>query len=283
VVAHIVAIVLAVTLLATWAARNTIAGDRWASARFVLLSPITAVLLITIGLYDPFTVIGVAAGFWAWSNSNRWFLMVVGIYLGFQHFERGLLVLIIWMLALASLRDQLPLRLRNMSQPAWLLPGLVVGKIILMIALTAQGLPALQGRSSVFSDYLSTAIRAGAGNFPAYVWFSFAGLWLLVIISFLRMRETKSRILLVSAIAIAALFSLVTVDTIRVTVIITLPLPLALLLIVSRRTNAESKDLVPAPVTEGVMSLATPTPIQPWLIDRLYQGYLDLRALFLLR
>lgn len=182
VVAHIVAIVLAVTLMAAWAAKNTIAGDRWASARFVLLSPITAVLLITIGLYDPFTVIGIAAAFWAWSHSNRWLLLFVGIYLGFQHFEQGLLVLIIWMLSLASLRNQLPQRLSDVSQPVWLLPGLVVGKIILMIALTAQGLPALQGRTSVFSDYLLTALGAGAGNFPAYVWFSFTGLWLLVII-----------------------------------------------------------------------------------------------------
>jgi hypothetical protein len=150
-----------------------------------------------------------------------------------------------------------------------------------MIALVLQGLPALQGRSSVFSNYLLTALNAGAGNFPAYVWFSFAGLWLLVIISFLRMTEVKSRILMSAAIAIAVLFSLVTVDTIRVTVIITLPL--ALLLIVARRTNTDSRDLVPAPVTEGVMWLATPTPMQPWLIDRLYQGYLDMRALFLLR
>lgn len=95
------------------------------------------------------------------------------------------------------------------------------------------------------------------------------------------MREIKSRFLLGTAIGVAVLFSLVTVDTIRVTVIITLPI--ALLLIVSRTTAAESNQLVAAPITEGVMWLATPTPMQPWLIDRLYQGYLDLRALYLLR
>jgi hypothetical protein len=281
VIAHIVAILLAITLLATWAARNTITGDRWAAARFVLLSPITAVLLITIGLYDPFTVLGVTAGLWAWTHGNKFLLLLAGIYLGFQHFEQGLLVLAIWSLAFVSLREQLPERLMKLRLPLLFLPGLVMGKIILMIALVLQGLPALQGRSSVFSNYLLTALNAGAGNFPAYVWFSFAGLWLLVIISFLRMTETKSRILMISAIALAVLFSLVTVDTIRVTVIITLPL--ALLLIVARRTNTGSRELVPAPVTEGVMWLATPTPMQPWLIDRLYQGYLDMRALFLLR
>jgi len=82
---------LAIALMCVWVSTSIdLRMQRARGARLMLLTPMTAILFLSIGSYDPYTVIGFALGLFAWRRNSLPLMTLAGAYMGFQHFEQSL-------------------------------------------------------------------------------------------------------------------------------------------------------------------------------------------------
>ena len=220
VVFHFIATILAISLMSCWVWYASPVQARWRSARLMLLTPFAAILLSWVGSYDPFTVIAIAMLLFALSSGRWWLELLAGALLGFQHFEHGVLTVVILLLTWIALRDRGPI----FRGRKWFLPtilGIAVGKGIL-IALQLAGAGASSGRSIWIGNYLRewtvTALNIG----PFLLWSLFAGTWALIVWIFVTTNRFHGRIFLVAAFALGLLATLLSGDRPRVFVIVTM-------------------------------------------------------------
>jgi hypothetical protein len=140
-----------------------------------------------------------------------------------------------------------------MSNPLWLVPGIVIGKALLTaLFVVTGGLPT--GRTEWLGRYVTEWTKIGIATFPYLLWALFAGLWLVVVIVWLRSRWA-SRLLLIAA-AIPGLFgTILSGDRPRVFVFILLP---ALMITVVALLNRKSTRASEARLVEIIAWLAPP-------------------------
>lgn len=224
----------AVALVGLWVL-ITVPASRYRSQGFRLfvLGPIAGVLMLTIGGYDPFTVIGFGLALFAWSRGNRLVVLLAGVYLGFQHFEQALVAVIAWALIVSALARSLPHGLRVRRTPMWLLVGALLGKLILTLAISMNGIDPSEGRLYWLTNttLLKQAV-VGAVNFgPAFLLSLFAGLWGVVALSYTLLSGRKERALFIAAIALPLVMATVTLDHTRVFATVTTPI-LAIMIVV---------------------------------------------------
>lgn len=217
---NVVAVLLALFALAAWAVVAAWETDPWRAARLVVLAPVGAVLLAWIGMYDAFTVLAWVLALFAWLSGWRWAMSAAGLLLGFQHFEHGLVGLVALFLAWLALRTRLPNALQTRS-PLWLLPGILLGKVLLVLAFWSQGVSA-DGRSDWVSRFLYEWTAVGANVLPLLVWSLFAGWWAVVI--YLGLDSTRrQQVYLAGALAIGLAATAISGDRPRVFVLVLMP------------------------------------------------------------
>lgn len=211
---------IAVVVLAAWAARVTPTGQRARASRLALLAPISAILFSTIGSYDAFTALVWAVAMWLWLTGSRTALVLAGALLGIQHFEQSGLGVVALLCTWFALRNQLPDPLGKLS-PAWMLPGLVAGKAVVVLVLVLNGQSAT-GRAQWLSTYLLEWTKVGLATLPYLAWSLFAGFWLLLFMLWSR-SGARARWFLLAALATGLIGMGTSGDRPRVFVLILLP------------------------------------------------------------
>jgi hypothetical protein len=261
---RVVAAVAAVALVATWVYRETAEGSqRLRGFRLVVLGPLTAILFLTLGSYDAFTVLGLGMALFAWSRGAWPWLLLAGTYLGIQHFEQGLVAVVAWALVLAGMAGQLPERLSSRRTSLWLIPGMLLGKVTLLTLLVANGVSAGEGRSYWLqnSELLKRAV-VGAMNFgPALLLSLFAGLWAVVILALTLPADNRRRLLLALGLAVPALSAVITMDHTRVFVITTVPI-VAILIVTVLSTREVTSQWRLVLLVEAMAWIVVPINIQ---------------------
>lgn len=217
----LVVALIAVALLTWWIIRSTASPFSVQAGRLLVLSPISAVLLTTIGSYDAFTVLCWVMALWMWSRFRAWWMLVAGIPLGIQHFEHAALGAAALCLAWLALRTTLPAALAT-KNPAWLLPGIALGKLVLVVTFLANGQTAI-GRTGWIERYLIDWTKNGISTLPILIYSLFAGLWILVFFVFLRTDSRRGKLFLLAAFAVGAVGLIFSADRPRVFVVIMLP------------------------------------------------------------
>ena len=186
------------------------------------LTPVTAVLLLWIGMYDAFSVLTWVVLLISLSRRGYW-QFAAAVLAGFQDFEQ-IVVGLFMILLVPRLSRQVGLRPRG----AWLLPGVVVGKVVLERYLTYRG--ATPGsRLSFLSDWgvLSHLLATTGENAPLIVWSALGGLWgfaLTALVAVWRGWPVREKIGLVLAVGGWFLSCAITADHSRVLAITAFPL-----------------------------------------------------------
>lgn len=231
--------------------------------RIAILAPVTGVLFLTLGGYDPFTALGWAIALCAWKAHSRVLLILAGVYLGFQHFEQAALMAVSWGILVYVLRSSGPQSWQERRNPIWILPGVLAGKLVLTLILFLQGIDPLAGRGFwVASLDLVRFAVVGSVNFgPIFVYSLFAGVWAIVIVTFLIVPGNRVRLLLLLALAIPGLVAVVTLDHTRVFVMMTVPLVALMIVYVLR--SPQIRAFAPLPILLEVLAwVMVPVTIQ---------------------
>jgi len=236
-VLHLVAAFIAVGLIAAWPAFLAAPGQRLRAARLMILGPVTASVFISIGNYDPFTLIGLGLFLFAWSSGksySRFLMVATGVYLGFQHFEQTLFAVIAMSIGVLALRSRLPESLAGKPTPAWGIPGVLLGKVILSLVFVLQGIDPLEGRGAYIADegLLREALVASVNHFPVLLMSLFAGLWVVAGLAFFRVPDFRSRLLLLASAAIPFVVAVSTLAQTRVFIMAMLPLVAVMVVVV---------------------------------------------------
>ncbi len=169
---HAVCLLASGALLAAWLCRRLGRTSGLVAAMIVALAPVTAVLLLFIGLYDAFSILAWVVVLVSLGRRPSWQL-AAGVLAGIQDFEQigvGLLLVAL----LPGLARAAGLRPRVGA----LLGGAVAGKFALEIYLHAVGAGSgsrltYLARWDVFSGLLGSA----AADAPLLLWSALAGLW----------------------------------------------------------------------------------------------------------
>lgn len=247
---------VAIAGLALWVGKLAPQAQRARAARLALLAPITAVLVTWLGGYDGFTILAWLACMYAWAFGRPWVLALAGVLLGFQHFEHGILGLAALWLTWLALGENLPTRLVRFS-PLWVLPGLIVGKAALMLALAAQG-SASSGRASWLQDFLREWTVTAISVWPTLLWACFAGSWAIIVAYLTDRLSKRTLILLAAAFSVGLVATLLSGDRPRVITLVMAPalaiVTLAFLHREARKPNG-SRNLV---LVESIVWLAPP-------------------------
>jgi hypothetical protein len=239
---HLLVAIVGIGLIALWASISVESVDqRWRAGRLVVLSPVVASVFVSVGNYDPFTLLGLALLLWAWRFSNRWLIVFSGVYLGFQHFEQSLIAVLSFSIAVVGLKELLPSGLANRRTPLYALAGVILGKLLLSVVLVGLGISATQGRSAYVTDqsWVRLAILESVNHFPVLLMSLFAGLWVIIVLCFTLTSNRRQRMLLMLAILIPFLGCIITLAQTRVFVMTALPLTaLAIVVCLSHKWNS---------------------------------------------
>ncbi len=276
VILHALMIIVAIGALALWTLRFVGSNQKIRSLRFILLSPIFAVLLQSIGGYDPFTLLGIIVALFGWSLRLPWLFVASSVYLGFQHFEQAVVLSVVWWLAYRAMEPHLPEVLRGLQSALWLLPGILLGKGILTVVLTSAGGRPLGTRGAALLDWADIGASIGVNRLPMTLWGGFAGLW-VVVFFVLSGSERGNQLRLSAAIVLALVFSLMTIDNLRVFVMLTVPVSALLLVVANTHESLCSGRW--ARVTEGLMWLGPPQPTSNYALNDLHNFVLEVRSL----
>jgi hypothetical protein len=169
---HLACLVGTGALLLAWMCSRLGARAGLVAGGIVTLAPVTAVLLLWIGMYDAFSVLTWVVLLVTLSRRGHWQFAAAALA-GFQDFEQ-VVVGLFMLLLVPRLSRQVGLRPRG----AWLLPGVVVGKVVLELYLKHVG--ATPGsRLSFLSDLgvLEHLVGTTASNGPLVLWSALGGLW----------------------------------------------------------------------------------------------------------
>lgn len=213
---HVVALVVAVLAMLWWVKLMTPRSTRLMAFRLVFLSPWVALLLIFLGSYDPFTVIGFVLLLLAWKTSKPVLVLGASFLLGFQHFEQSFFAVIAAFLTAIALRERLPAGYIQPKQFVFALSGLVFGKLALTLILTLSSSSGAFGRSAFWSaEWLRMSLVTSV-NFWAVLFLSlFAGSWGLVVATSLSVQR-RQQFLLLAAFLLCLIPALITLDHTRV-------------------------------------------------------------------
>ena len=251
---HGLAAIAAVALLAMWISGQVPADARWTARRLVVLSPVAAVLVIFLGAYDPFTVLGTVALLYAWSHGRAWTVGLAGAYLGFQHFEQGLVVVTVAVLMSLALTGDTSASGRRPS-PGWAYVGLAVGKALLTAVLWAGTGDAVSGRSSyLIWEWVRPALVSGLNFGPVLLLSFFSGAWAIVLLGLLQ-RRGRSRWLAFSAFAVCLVPTALAADHTRIFVLCSLPGLMMLTAAVLSRESTTRREVM---LIEGLAWVVTP-------------------------
>ena len=258
----------AVSAWVVWAAWAAGEGMRLRAARLMVLAPLPAVILTWLGFYDPFTIAAWALCLGGWALGFRWLMALLGILLGFQHFEQTLMGAVALTLVWHAVRDDLPdpVRLRS---PLWFVPGILLGKAILVTIMLSSG-GAAAGRTGGIAPYLREWTIAAVNAAPTLLWALFAGSWAVVIAWWLHEPSGRARLLTLLAFAVATTGMMLTGDRPRVFVIVMAPALLILTISLLRSGRLEGRTLN---LVEAVVWLAPP--IALWGSDVIGEKALD--------
>ena len=169
---HAACVLLAVVLLGSWLCRRLGRSAGLVAAMVVALAPVTAVLLLWIGMYDAFSILVWVAVLIALGKQGGW-QFAAALVAGLQDFEQmavGLaLVVLVPQLAKAA-------GLRPRTVP--LLVGVLVGKGMLEVYLYLAG----AGTGSRLSyllrwDVFSGLVGSSLSDVSLLLWSALAGLW----------------------------------------------------------------------------------------------------------
>ena len=223
---HAAALLVALALIALWVFLAVPDAQRFRGARLVILGPVVASAFVSIGNYDPFTLLGVAALLYAWRFGRRVALVAAGILLGFQHFEQGFIAVVAMAIIVVALGRSLPPTLQGRCQPIWALIGVVGGKVLLSLVFLMQGIDPFEGRSAYITDLtiLREALTTSVNHFPTLLMSMFAGLWVVMALVFFRQDRITSQLLILLALVGPFLVAVSTLAQTRVFVMVTLPL-----------------------------------------------------------
>ena len=218
-VLHIIAVVIAISLVLTWTVTMTTGNLRLSAMRMVVLSPWFAMLVIFLGSYDPFTIIGFALVLFAWSSKKVVYVALAGAYLGFQHFEQGLVAVLSALLVAAALAEKLPEGYVSRVKAGVTFAALVAGKLILTITLLLAAPSGAFGRSAFWSfEWFRISVVTSINFWPVLLLSLFAGSWGLITYVFLQL-NSKQRVLISIAFMVCLVPAILTLDHTRVFVI----------------------------------------------------------------
>lgn len=239
---HAAAGAAAVALLVWWLCRQTPPGRRGVAARLVLLSPVVAVLVVFLGAYDPFTVIGMAALLFAWTSGSRAALIAAGAYLGFQHFEQGLVAVTVGSVAAFALRDRPGSR--DLHSPVWAFFGLALGKAVLTAILQMTTGAGLSGRSSYLVwEWVRPAVASSINFGPVLLLSLFAGLWAVVVLGVLRL-PLRPRLIMILSFVLCLVPMTLAADHTRIYVLCSLVPLMMLVADLLRGSDVTSRELI---------------------------------------
>ena len=219
---HVVATALTAALLGAWLLRRLGSRTGPTAIALLLLSPVTALLLLWIGIYDAFGVL-------VWvlllmSLAGRpWLQVLAGALAGAQNLEQ-VGVGIVLLALVPELQRAAGLRAR----PVALLAGAVLGRVLLEAYLRSAGAPS-GSRLTFLSDpeLLQNVTKTFAVMAPVVLFSVLGGLWGFAL-THLRdhaagwARSLQLRVALVLALALG--FSFLAADHTRVLLLITFPL-----------------------------------------------------------
>jgi len=223
---HIVTLLVAGGLLSGWMLRRLGVQRGTIAVCLLLLSPVTAVLLEWIGIYDSFSVL-------VWvlmllTLRGRWWLqLAVAVLLGVQNFEQSVVSIVLLALLPEAGR---PLGLR--ARPAALLAGTFVGKVVLELYLRAED--ASSGSRAAFlenPELLHFVLKTFAQLAPIIVFTVLGALWIPVVhrLPAVWAAATRSfRLRVLAAAAVVLGIGILSADHTRVMVLITFPLVVVL-------------------------------------------------------
>lgn len=256
---HVVAGLVAIGLLSWWAYSSvTVASNRVRAIRLVILAPVTGMIFLSLGNYDPFTVIGVALALVAWQRSSRLGLVLSGVYLGVAHFEQAAVAVVGWSVASIALSSS-PCFAGLKRSPIWAFMGVVSGKVVLSLYFVVEGINPSEGRGAYFLDltWPRMALVASINHFPVLLLSVFAGLWAAALFVFFRLPNNRRRILLVASLILPTLASTTTLAQSRVFIMTTLPI--AMLIITALLSDPEIAGNHPTLFTiEGIAWIVVP-------------------------
>lgn len=244
---HLFAAVLALLLIAFWCYLSVNSDtNRFRAARISILGPVAASVFISLGNYDPFTLIGLAALLFAWRKSSITFLVLVGVFLGFQHFEQGVFAVLILGIGVVGLQSVLPERLQGLRSPLWALFGVIGGKALLSVYFVAVGINATAGRSAYITDssWTRLALKESINHFPTLLTSLFAGTWLIVIFAIAMVTKRQGRVPLMFALGLALFVSVITLAQTRVFVMTTVALLSVMIVVVLSRYSGPTTRMV---------------------------------------
>jgi len=159
-------------LLVGWLCRRLGHRSGLVAGMVVALAPISAVLLVSVGMYDAFSVL-VWVGVLVSLDRRPGWQLAAGVLAGVQDFEQMAVGLV-----LIALLPQLARSVGLRPRIAYLLSGVIAGKLGLEAYLHLAG----AGSGSRLSylarwDTLSWVLGSATANGPLLVWSALAGLW----------------------------------------------------------------------------------------------------------
>ena len=168
-------------LLGAWLCRRLGMRPGLIAATVIALAPVSAVLLLTIGLYDAFSLLTWILLLIALGKSGHWQLGA-GLIAGIGDFEQ-ITVGVVMVLLIPALPRAAGLRPRGRA----LIAGLVLGRVTLEAYLHGVGVGSGSRLSYVAHWHvLSYLLGSTLGNGPLIVWSALAGLWGFALTALLR-------------------------------------------------------------------------------------------------
>lgn len=256
---HVLAGIFGILLLTLWAYHMVeISANRWRASRLVILAPVTGMIFLSLGNYDPFTLLGFVIALWAWSRGSITWMVIAGTYLGVQHFEQSAVAVVAWSIGVLAFRDYLP---RSMAwrNPLWTILGVILGKILLSAYFLLNGINAAEGRAAYFTDltWPRSAVIGSINHFPILLLSLFAGLWAVVLVAFFLLKSVRERIMLIGAFALPALAAVTTLAQSRVFVMSTVPITMVMVVVVMSNMDV-ARNSVLLGVIEGIAWVVVP-------------------------
>ena len=213
---HVVAVVAALVLTLWWVAAMTPRSSRLMAFRLVILSPWVALLLIFLGSYDPFTVIGFALVLLSWTYNKTLLIFLAGVIVGFQHFEQSLFAVLAAYLVIVALQDHLPSNFLNLRQLLFTLSGLISGKLALTLILTVSSESGAFGRGAFWTaEWFRISFVTSVNFWAVFLLSLFAGSWGLIVVTTLSVRR-KQQTTLFAAFVLCLIPAVFTLDHTRV-------------------------------------------------------------------
>jgi len=220
-------------LLGAWLCRRLGMRPGLIAATVIALAPVSAVLLLTIGLYDAFSILTWILLLIALGKSGHWQLGA-GLIAGIGDFEQ-ITVGVVMVLLIPVLPRAAGLRPRGRA----LIAGLVLGRITLEAYLHGVGVGSGSRLSYVAHWHvLSYLLGSTLGNGPLIAWSALAGLWGFALTALLRSWgawPTRARRNLVIAVLIWAGACALSADHTRVLALTSFPLVVMGAMVIAQR------------------------------------------------